>query len=643
MPASLTKTDRFYITTPIYYINDVPHLGTAYTTIVADALARYHRARGRSVHFLTGTDEHGEKVEEAARKAKSSPQAHADRVVRQFLETWPRLDIAHDDFIRTTEPRHEQVVADIWKRLHAGGDLYLGEYEGLYCIGCEAYYTEGEAAEGNCPTHQRPLDKRKQPSYFFRLSRYQQKLLDFYRENPHFVRPESRLNEVIAFVQSGLRDLSVSRVSFRWGIPVPEDPSHVIYVWIDALTNYVSALGGPNGDLYRRFWPADVHLIGKDILRFHAVYWPAMLMSAGLPPPRCVFAHGWWSVTGKKISKSLPATRIDPVALAGDVGVDALRYFLLREVPLGMDGDFSYEGLIGRTNADLANDLGNLLNRSLAMVEEYLDGIVPEAGPTPVGTLPSLAEDVASRAAVAWEEMAPARALEITWELVRAGNKYIVEHEPWKLRQDPKKATELRTVLYTVLEAVRFCAEIVAPAMPGAARGIRSQLGLPDSTAARWPKWGELAAGLVIRRTGPLFPRIDAPREKELLIKWGAAEVPAAKPKEVESGGPIEYADFAKLDLRVAVVVQAERVKDAEKLLALTLDLGTGQRQVVAGIAARYAPEQLFGKRVVVVANLKPAKIRGQKSEGMILAAGEKDILGLVTLDSDAPAGTKIR
>ncbi|MEK6607888.1 MAG: methionine--tRNA ligase [Myxococcota bacterium] len=657
------RANRFYVTTPIYYINDVPHLGTAYTTIVADALARYQRARGRDVHFLTGTDEHGEKVEEAARNARLSPRAHADRIVRQFKETWPKLDVASDDFIRTTEPRHAAFVEDMWKRMDAAGDIYLGHYDGLYCIGCEAYVAEGELEDGKCKAHGRAPERRQEPSYFFRLAKYQQPLLDFYRDSPGFIRPESRKNEVVSFVAGGLRDLSISRTSFTWGIPVPGDPAHVVYVWVDALANYVSALGGPGGELYRRYWPADVHLIGKDILRFHAVYWPAMLMSAGLPPPACVFAHGWWSVTGKKISKSLPATRISPTALADDVGVDALRYFLLRELPLGQDGDFSYESLVGRINADLANDLGNLLSRALAMVDEYTGGVVPEpdAAAATAGdeTLRILAESARDRAAQAWEDLAPSRALEATWELVRAANRYIVENEPWTLRKSPGKEPRLATVLYTLLEAVRVAAELCAPAMPRAAARIREQLGLPQATQALWPKWGDLAAGLQVRRGAALFPRIDKEREQALLAKWAGGLSPsnatralqgADRPAAGETGPPpaapdgkLSYEEFSKIDLRVAIIVAAERVKDADRLLKLTVDLGGETRQIVAGIATSYAAGDLVGRRVIVVANLKPAKIRGERSEGMILAAGEKDALALATFDREVAPGAKVK
>jgi len=641
----------FYVTTPIYYVNDVPHLGHAYTSIVADALARYHRTLGESVWFLTGTDEHGQKIEEAAQQRRLRPLELADRVVARFRETWASLEISHDDFIRTTEERHERVVLDLWRRMHERGDLSLGEYEDWYCVGCEAFYTEGQLVDGRCPVHEKTVTRVKEASYFFALSRYQQPLLRYYEEHPEFILPENRRNEVVSFVRSGLRDLSVSRTTFRWGIPVPGDPAHVIYVWIDALANYVSALGGPDGDLYRRFWPANVHLIGKDILRFHAVYWPAMLMSAGLPLPQRIFAHGWWNVSGKKISKSLPATRVSPTAIAEEVSSDALRYFLLREVPLGQDGDFSYEGLIARINADLANDLGNLVNRSLAMVAEYVGGVVPETNEA--GALESVARDVAARAGRAWRDLAPHRALEATFELVRATNKYIVENEPWVLHKDPARHGRLRCVLYDVLEAIRWIAEMIDPAMPSAARKLRLALGIGADVAPRWPdSWGTLASGLETVRIAPLFPRIDRDRQLELLTKWLPPESAQAATHPVPSeaatgapaaGTPVTIDEFRRLDLRVAQVLAAEPVPGTDRLLKLTVDIGSESREVVAGIATRYRPQDLVGKRVVFLANLKPTKIRGVRSEGMILAAGDPEVLALTGLDGDVPPGTKIR
>jgi methionyl-tRNA synthetase len=640
----------FYITTPIYYVNDAPHIGHAYTSIIADALARYHRARGRDAYLLTGTDEHGEKIELAAQAAGKLPKEFADGVVSRFRDTWKNLEIGYSDFIRTTDPHHAPVVADIWRRMVAAGDIYLGAYEGWYCIGCEAFYTDGQLEPGNtCPVHKQPISRVKEPSYFFAMSRYQDRLLEHYERHPEFVQPEARRNEIASFVRSGLHDLSVSRTTFKWGIPVPGDPAHVIYVWLDALVNYISALGGPGDPRYQTYWPASHHLIGKDILRFHTVYWPTFLMSAGLPLPREVHVHGWWTVRGQKISKSMPATRVDPNLLAGDIGADALRYFLLREMPVGGDGDFAYEALIGRLNSDLANDLGNLVNRTLAMTEKYVGGVVPPASPERDGAghhaelaaLATRARDEAERQFEAWQ---PSRALEAIWELVRGANRYVDASGPWALAKDPARKAELDHVLHTFLEAVLWWALLVAPVMPGKAAAILTQLGA-QGRAGGWPaRWNaELPAGGRIERGAPLFPRIDDARQAELFARWIPPDVQAPPPPAPTTDGTIAYEDFAKLDLRVALVVAAERVPKADKLLKLQIDLGGEQRQVVAGIAASYAPEELVGRRVILLANLAPRKIRGIESQGMILAAGEAEVLALSALDRDVPAGTKIR
>jgi methionyl-tRNA synthetase len=684
----------FYITTPIYYVNDIPHLGHAYTTIVADALARYHRARGRRVLFLTGTDEHGQKIERAAQARGEKPIELADRVVSRFRETWTALGVANDDFIRTTEERHARVVRAIWERMRASGDIYLGEYDGLYCVGCEEYFTEGQLAEGGkCPVHGTPVEHLRQPSYFFRMSRYQDRLLEHFEKNPGFVLPEIRKNEIASFVRGGLRDLSISRTTFRWGIEAPGDPAHVVYVWVDALTNYVSALGGfegePPPEKYASFWPVDVHLIGKDILRFHAVYWPAMLMSAGLPLPKCIFAHGWWTIDGQKMSKSL-GNVVDPNSIAADVGRDALRYFLLRETPLGSDGDFSHVGLIQRINAELANDLGNLLQRSIAMAVKYVGGRVPAPVPLPAveaidRDFIALAERTREEAARQFEALAPSRALEATWELVRGTNKYIDQTAPYKLVKDPARGRRVEEVVANFLEALRTIALLVAPVMPDKAAEIEAQLGLaPRTGAGRWPEaWGDLPAGLELRPGPSLFPRIDDDRRQELLARWTAGKetAPAAPastpgvgdartekvskpvkdadaakaakdpkapgaPKKAPPAGPAEsvtYDEFARLDLRVALVASAAKVEGADRLLQLEVDLGTERRQVVAGIAEAYAPEEIVGKKVIFVANLAPAVIRGIRSEGMILAAGAKKVEALSALDRDVAPGTKVR
>lgn len=645
----------FYITTPIYYVNDVPHLGHAYTTVVADALMRFHRARGEDAYFLTGTDEHGEKIEQAATARGKQPIELADEVVERFRETWVNLDIANDDFIRTTEDRHKRVVADMWKRLSDAGDIYLGSHEGHYCVRCEGFYPENKLLDGRlCPDHKTEVEWRSRPSYMFRMSKYQKPLLDYFEANPDFVQPDAYRKEILSFINEGLRDLSVSRNTFKWGVPVPGDDDHVIYVWIDALTNYISALGDIGSDKYNEYWPA-VHLIGKDILRFHAVYWPCMLLSAGLPLPRTILAHGWWSVRGEKISKSMPATRVDPNLLAADIGADAVRYHLLREIPLGNDGDFTYEGLIGRYNSDLANDLGNLLNRTLTMTGKFCGGTVPEARPEVASgevhaNLARVATEAAAEAAKQFELYQPSRALEAIWQLVREANKYVDACQPWKLAKDPDKRAELEHCTRSFLEAAYWAACMAAPVMPRKALEIAHKLGV-EAESLPWPSGAFntlLPTGSAVDRGDPLFPRIDADRAAALLDKWipdDAKKAEAAPAAEAnDDGGPkISFDDFMKLDLRVAEVTAAEPVPKTKKLLQLQVDVGGQTRQVVAGIAEAYPAGDLVGRKVIFVANLEPATIRGIRSEGMILAAGDKKILGLSAVDRDVPTGTRIR
>ena len=647
----------FYITTPIYYVNDVPHLGHAYTTIVADALARFHRSRGDDTYFLTGTDEHGQKIQDAAAERGVKPLELADQVVERFKQTWAALDITHDDFIRTTEARHKEVVAEIWKRMEAAGDIYLDAYSGWYCVRCEQYYTEGQLDGGKkCPIHETEATWLEEPSYFFRMSKYGQRLLDHIAANPDFIRPATYRNEVVSFVESGLRDLSVSRTSFDWGIPVPGDPAHVIFVWIDALSNYISALGPLDSEKTARYFPSAIHLIGKDILRFHAVYWPCMLMSAGLPLPQSILAHGWWTVRGKKIAKSMPATRVDPVLLAGDISADALRYFLLREIPLGLDGDFSYESLIGRYNSELANDFGNLLNRATSMTARYFAGKVPGYAQVLAsgGVHAALAETAAQvgvEAAAAYESFEPSRALEAIWRLVREGNGFIDRNQPWKLAKDPERAGELEHVMRATLEALVAAARMVAPVMPAKARALLEAVGFDGeraaALAARWPdpeRFGIELEGLTLSRGEPLFPRIDDDRAAELINKWLPPEArPAAEPEPESEDSLVSFDEFQRFDFRVAEVREAEPVPKAKKLLRLVVDLGGETRQVVAGIAEAYDPADLVGRKVIFLANLKPATIRGVRSEGMILAAGDKSILGLSALDRDVPVGTIVR
>ncbi len=509
--------DTFYITTPIYYVNDVPHIGHAYTTIACDALARWNRMLGKRVFFLTGTDEHGEKVQKTAASKGLSPRELADRVVTNFEGLTPALTISNTGFIRTTEPRHYASVQDLFRKSLANGDIYLGEYEGWYCVPDEAYWTELQLVGGNCPTCGRPVEKRKEPSYFFRLSKYRQPLLDFYREHPSFIRPESRRNEVVAFVEGGLNDLSVSRTSLSWGIPVPGAPGHVVYVWYDALTNYITGLGYPNLTAgFEAFWPADIHMVGKDILRFHAVYWPAFLLSAGIAPPRGVFAHGWWTVEGQKMSKSL-GNVVDPYAVVRKYGADAFRYFLLREVSFGLDGDFSEKELIKRANSELADKLGNLLNRSLGMLGKYFDGVVPapEASESADAVLSDCGRGTVPVVAAAMEEVAFHKALGAIIELVTKGNEYVQAMQPWALAKDPGKRARLGTVLYNALEASRVAALLMAPFTPTAAQKMWEALvpgGGPIESArvGRDDAWGGLAAGASLPKACIVFPKIEA-------------------------------------------------------------------------------------------------------------------------------------
>ncbi|APG25764.1 methionine--tRNA ligase [Syntrophotalea acetylenica] len=508
-------SQRFYVTTPIYYVNDVPHIGHAYTTVACDMLARYKRAQGNEVFFLTGTDEHGQKVEKAAQTKGETPLELADRVVKRYQALWEKLNISHTDFIRTSQERHKKGVCNLFEKLLASDDIYLGEYEDWYCTPCETFWTETQLVDGCCPDCGRPTDKLKEESYFFRMSRYQEALLRHIEEHPDFIQPRSRRNEILNFVREGLRDLSISRTSFSWGIPVPGNERHVIYVWFDALTNYITALGYPDDPdgHYRQYWPADVHVIGKDILRFHTVYWPTFLLAAGIPLPKKVFAHGWWTVEGQKMSKSLQNV-VEPNMLVDKYGVDAIRYFLLREVPFGLDGDFSHAALVHRINSDLANDLGNLLSRSTAMLNKYFDGLLPEPKdrrPQDEPYIAAFAETV-KNVDHFMADLAFNKALQAIWELIGLGNKYIDDTAPWSLAKDDSQKERLGTVLYNLLDSLRLIAVLIAPAMPETACRILEILGCDPTALCLTGKdsWGVLKPGTHIAKARPLFPRIES-------------------------------------------------------------------------------------------------------------------------------------
>jgi methionyl-tRNA synthetase len=673
-------TKKFYITTPIYYVNAHPHIGHAYTTIACDTIARRHRMLGDDTWFLTGTDEHGQKIERAARAAGKTPQQFTDEISAEFRALWEHMGLTPDDFIRTTSARHQQGVQALWRKIRDNGYIYKGTYTGQYCVSDELY-VDAVGPGAPCPDCGRPTETVHEENYYFKLSAFQDQLIRLYTEHPDFIRPETRRNEVLSFVRGGLRDLSISRSTFSWGIPVPDDPKHIIYVWLDALANYITALGYGSNDTskFDKYWPADVHMIGKEIVRFHCVYWPAFLLAAKLPLPKGITAHGWLLFEESKMSKSR-GNIVRAETIVDVLGTDALRYFLLREVVFGQDGSFSFDALVQRYNSDLANGLGNLASRTLTMITRYFRGEVP---------YPSLAAHTPADAAIAdaakktiadygtlFDQYQFSRALETAWGLVSAVDKYIVENEPWSLgdKQDEESRSRLATVLYTSAEALRIVTALAHPVMPDATAKIWAQMGLGDIKKFDLAQlqWGQLHLGTKLGEVQAVFPRADKsavermqkmeeqsggsvgsvgtgappvqPSEARQHAAMSAGQTALAKPAATIPDGKISIDDFAKVELRVAQVKTAERVKGADKLLRLEVDLGTEVRQLVAGIAEAYEPETLIGRKVVIVANLAPRKLRGLESNGMIVAAspeGGKPVLA--SFLEDVPVGTRLK
>lgn len=626
----------FYITTPIYYVNASPHIGHAYTTIVADVLARYHRMAGEETFFVTGTDEHGDKIAEAAQKAGITPQEYADRISAQFRDLWPELSITNNYFIRTTDKNHVETVRYILEKVHASGDIYFGQYEGYYCVGCERFYMEKELVEGRCPDHQTKPEYRKESNYFFRMSKYQNWLIDYIGKHPDFIRPERYKNEVLAFLREPLEDLCISRPKTRltWGITLPFDENYVTYVWFDALINYITALDYPAGEKFRKFWPHAQHLIAKDILKPHGIYWPTMLKAAGIEPYRHLNVHGYWNSDSSKMSKSL-GNVVKPLDLKDKYGLDAFRYFLLRDMVFGLDSNFSEEAFVQRLNSDLANDLGNLVSRTITMAIKYCDGKVPAVSQEHYDNLLLAA---AARAVAEVEkcfaEMSLHKALIAIWEFINITNKYIVENEPWTLGKDPVHQEKLIAIMYNLLAALRATAILITPFMPQTAQKILQQIGAAKNQTlnlAEVQQWDSLPTGSLLIRGESLFPRIEKDKEKPPVVK-AAIDL---KPE-------IDYDDFAKVDLRVATILEAQMVPKSNKLIKLKVDIGE-ERTIVAGIGKDYKPEELIGEKIVIVANLKPVKLMGVESRGMLLATDAAEGLTVLAFDRTAKNGAKIR